>query len=197
MPRAGFENKEGSSSHLQLVIPRQLHKEILEEQRGGTCTTGGHLGEDKTVQRLKEQLYWWTDVQNWCRKCHTCAERKIPAPHRHAVLHSIQTGYPMQLVTVDIMGLLYLSVILETNTSLLPEIISHKGGRLSLTNLGSHYCGQIALVDNMFCRYSAPEHKLHSDLWRQFEAEVLQEICRTLYTSRRPAQQHSTFRAMA
>ena len=96
-----------------------------------------------------------------------------------------------------ILWVCYLSVILETNASLLPEIISHKGGRLSLTKLGSHYCGQIALVDNMFCRYSAPEHKLHSDLWRQFEAEVLQEICRTLYTSRRPAQQHSTFRAMA
>ena len=150
-------------SHLQLVIPRQLHKEILEEQRGGT--TGGHLGEDKTIQRLKEQLYWWTDVQNWCSKCHTCAARKIPAPHRHAVYSTVYTLVTQCSLSQLILWVCYLSVILETNSSLLPEIISHTAGwkvipyqiRKPLLWPDS------ILVDNMLCRYSAPEHKLHSD----------------------------------
>jgi len=35
------------------------------------------------------------------------------------------------------------------------------------------------LTDEMFCRFSPPD-QLHSDQGRQFEAEVLQEICRIL-----------------
>ena len=46
-----FKSLDGSSSNLQLVVPRQLHREVLQELHEGA--TGGYLGEEKTLKRLK------------------------------------------------------------------------------------------------------------------------------------------------
>ena len=43
---------------------------------------------------------------------------------------------------------------------------------------GSSNCGK-KLLDEMFCRFSLPE-KLHSDQGRQFEGEVVTQLCRLL-----------------
>ena len=51
-----YEDDKGSSQHLQLVIPRVLRRLILKELHGGV--SGGHLGEQKTTNRLKERFYW-------------------------------------------------------------------------------------------------------------------------------------------
>ena len=55
-----------SSSGLQdkLVVPKALRAEILKELHEGSL--GGHLGNDKTLWKLKERFYWpghYKDVQ--------------------------------------------------------------------------------------------------------------------------------------
>ena len=44
------------------------------------------------------------DVRDWCQTCETCATRKIPPKKNRAPLGTIKTGYPMQVVAVDILG---------------------------------------------------------------------------------------------
>ena len=54
-------------SHLQLILPACFHKEVLHELHAGVV--GGHLGQDKTLNCLKEHFYWpghWSDVNDWC-----------------------------------------------------------------------------------------------------------------------------------
>ena len=51
-----FEEGSGRSYHLQLVIPRRLQEEVLEEAHAGTMSC--HLGEDKTFARLREKFFW-------------------------------------------------------------------------------------------------------------------------------------------
>ena len=78
-----FENPVTSAKHLQLVTPTAVRRDILDNLHSGAF--GGHLGEKKTRNRLKERVYWpghWTDVQNWCRTCPTCATRKTVAPKK-------------------------------------------------------------------------------------------------------------------
>ena len=61
---------------------------------------GGHLGEAKTLSCLKERFYWprhAKDVQEWCSTCPKCAGRKT-------LSREVRTGYPMQIVAVDIVG---------------------------------------------------------------------------------------------
>ena len=70
---------------LQLVVPMSQRKIVLAELHEGV--TGGHLGQEKTLMKLKERFYWpghWNDVQNWCNTCAACISRKTPAPKQRA-----------------------------------------------------------------------------------------------------------------
>jgi len=44
-----FEESSGRTSQLQLVTPRRLQEEVIEEVHAGTMSC--HLGEDKTLVR--------------------------------------------------------------------------------------------------------------------------------------------------
>lgn len=46
------------------------------------------------------------DVRNWCHACEACQTRKSAPKRNHAPLQTIKGGYLMQVVAVDIMGLL-------------------------------------------------------------------------------------------
>ena len=47
-----FEDEQGSSSILQLVVPSKYREQIVMELHAGAM--GGHLAVDKTHSRLKE-----------------------------------------------------------------------------------------------------------------------------------------------
>lgn len=72
-----FESESGSSQHLQLIVLCSLCEDILQELHAGV--SGAHLGKEKTIEHLRERLYWRNDVHNWCEICPTCATRKTPA----------------------------------------------------------------------------------------------------------------------
>ena len=69
----------------KLVVPEVLKKDIVNSLHEGPF--GGHLGEDKTLEKLKERSYWpgqYNDVRDWCLTCSVCASRKTPAPKPRA-----------------------------------------------------------------------------------------------------------------
>ena len=110
---------------LQLVVPMSQRKIVLAELHEGV--TGGHLGQEKTLMKLKERFYWpghWNDVQNWCNTCAACISRKTPAPKQRASLQSILVGQPMQLVAVDILGPLPESGNGNSVTKTVPEYVT-------------------------------------------------------------------------
>ena len=100
-----YDDSGGKKKWLQLVLPLSLRDEVLQELHAGVIS--GHLGEQKMLHQLKERFYWpgmSEDVKNWCKTCATCATRKSPAPKARAPLQTIQAGYPMQVIAVDITG---------------------------------------------------------------------------------------------
>ena len=82
---------------------------------------GGHLGVDMshmtlaqlqehmshmTLAQLQEQVYWLgyhDDLRKWCHCRAACVTHKNPAPTSGAPLTSVKTGYPRQLVAMDIL----------------------------------------------------------------------------------------------
>ena len=109
-----FIGTGGGSSCLQLVVPTSLTNKILSELHEGV--TSGHLGQDKTLMKLKERYNWpghWNDGQDRCNTCAACISRKSAARKPRAGLQSVLAGYPLQLVAIDILGLL-LRARLET-----------------------------------------------------------------------------------
>ena len=141
---------------------------------------GGHLGEAKTLSRLNERFYWpghAKDVQEWCSTCPKCAGRKTPSQRNRAPLRGVSTGYPMQIVAVDIVG--YLPGRPPIGAYLWLQITSpcRWVEAYAIPNQEA-----VTVADELiafFCRFSIPL-QLHSDQGRQFEADVMREVCRLL-----------------
>ena len=165
-------------SLLQLLTPKKYRGEILQDLHEGIL--GGHLGQDKVLGKLRERFYWpryHNDVRDWVLNCQECCKRKTPALRNRAPLQSIKVGYPMQLVATDILGPL-------------PE----SGGNSYILVVGDYFtrwteaypipnqeAATVAkkLTEEFFFRFSPPE-QLHTDQGRQFESELVSEICKLL-----------------
>ena len=65
-----YEDCEGKERWARLVLPESLKSEVLNSLHSGI--TGGHLREEKTLNRLRERFYWpghTEDVHKWCQQC--------------------------------------------------------------------------------------------------------------------------------
>ena len=174
-----FEALDGSPSVVQIVVPEALRDEVLADLHEGAL--GGHLGVDKTLARLKERFYWpghHNDVRDWCRNCGTCASRKGPAPKARAPLKNIRTGYPMQLVAMDIIGPFPESPAGNTYILVVADYFTRWTEAYPIPNQEAATVAS-KLVDEFFFRFSPPE-QLHSDQGRNFESEVISEVCKLL-----------------
>ena len=174
-----FEDEKGKTVILQWVVPKQQRKEILHHLHGGPI--GAHLGESKTLQKLKERFYWpghTADVQEWCRSCEPCAQRKMPNPKPRAALVSIQAGCPMQLVATDIVGPFPES---SSGNSYILVAVDYFTRWVEAYPIPCQEAPVVArkLVDEMFCRFSPPEQLL-SDQGREFESQLMAEVCKLL-----------------
>ena len=55
------------------IYPATLRQEVL--RRNHDAPSAGHLGPEKTLQRLRQEAYWVNmarDVTHYCEQCVTC-----------------------------------------------------------------------------------------------------------------------------
>ncbi|KAL5464015.1 hypothetical protein EMCRGX_G032972, partial [Ephydatia muelleri] len=149
-----YHEDEGNSN-VQVVVPKAARCQILKQLHEGAF--GGHLGEAKTLNRLP---------------------RKNPSRKSRAPLQSVTAGYPLQLVAVDIVGPLTPSKTENTYILVASDYFTRWVEAYAIPNQEAVTVAN-KLVDEFFCRFSVPE-QLHSDQGRQFEANVMQEVCRLL-----------------
>ena len=67
----------------QLVLPRECREEVLRIAHD--IPMAGHLGKEKTVNRILQRFYWPTlyhDVSEYCRRCGTCQKSSQPRVRR-------------------------------------------------------------------------------------------------------------------
>eukprot|EP00731_Ephydatia_muelleri_P010034 Em0005g620a len=169
----------GGEGKLQLVVPAKLRQDILRSLHEGALSA--HLEEEKMRNLLKERFYWPScadDVSEWCSCCAVCCSRKTHAPKRRAGLQTLQVGYPLQMVCVDLLGPLPET---ETGSRYVLVAVDHFTKWAEAYGIPNQEAATVArkLVDEMFCRFSPPE-QLHSDQGRQFESELVKEVCKLL-----------------
>ena len=171
-----FYHPDSNRSHLQLIVPSALRHRVLDNIHGGAVS--GHFGQRKMVSQLRRNFYWpglTIDVKNLCRTCATCAARKTPIPRRQANLHTVPSGYPMQVVAVDILGPLpempsgnrYILVAADYFTRWTEAYAIHNQEAITVAK---------KLVDEMFLRFSPPS-QLHSD---QGASKLMSNVCSLL-----------------
>ena len=171
--------QEGIGVVHQWIVPPGQRKEILQQLHGGPM--GAHLGEAKTLGKLRERFYWpghGEDVKEWCSSCELCEQRKNPNPRNRAPLVSVHTGYPMQRVATDILGPLPET---QSGNSYVLVVADYFTRWVEAFPIRNQEATTVAkkLVEEVFCRFSPPE-QLHSDQGRQFESFLVAEVCRLL-----------------
>ena len=70
---------EDSPAKLLLIVPTILREEVL--QGCHDCPTAGHLGQRKTLARVKRSFIWHDlqhDVVEYVCTCSTCSKNKKP-----------------------------------------------------------------------------------------------------------------------
>lgn len=166
--------------HRQVVVPKSQVEEILTLCHDDPAS--GHLGVTKTLEKLRSRFYWssmFRDVKAWVATCKPCARRKrLPVPGRAPFGEMPMPDRPWQWVAMDIAG---------------PFPRTDRGSRYILVvtcgfskwteafALPDQSAATVArvLVEELICRHGCPA-TIHSDQGRNFEAAVIQEICRIL-----------------
>ena len=170
-----FQGPGKQVKYTQLVVPQVLQSQILEELHAGPV--GGHLGQEKTLSKLKMRFYWpghFNDVKMWCDTCPTCTTRKTPVPKNRGALVNISVGSPMQLVEMDILGPFPKST---NNNIYILVVVDHFTKWCEAYAMPNQEATTVAtiLVNEFFFRFALPE-QLHSDQGRQFESTLVKEI---------------------
>ncbi|KAI5753631.1 hypothetical protein M8J77_001985 [Diaphorina citri] len=174
-----WESQNGRSSRLQIVLPHTRVKEVLEEFHGGV--TGGHLGINKTLDKLRERFYWLhmkQDVEDWIRRCSNCAGSKGPRTRSRGELQKYVVGAPFERIAMDVAG-----PFPETNNGnryilVIMDYFSKWPEAFAIPNQEATTVAD-CLINHWVSRFGVPL-ELHSDQGRNFESQVFQEICSVL-----------------
>ena len=100
-----FVRQDATGDHLQFVVPRSMHSEILQQVHNSLL--GGHLGQKKTREKVLQRFYWsgvHEDCNIWVAKCDECAKVKHPPRRPRAPLGEMLVGAPLDRLATDILG---------------------------------------------------------------------------------------------
>ena len=158
----------------QLVLPEKRRRQVFAMMHDDL----GHFGREKTLSVIRERFFWpkmLPDVEEWIRTCERCLRRKAPHLPERAPLTSITSYQPMELVCMDYLSLEeskggYSSVLVVTDHFTKYALAFPTRNQTAITTAR-------ILFDNFIVPYGVPM-KLHSDQGRNFESQVISELCK-------------------
>ena len=165
-------------SCLQTVIPSNMVTETLELLHGNGYS--GHVGFDKTLQKAQQCCYWpfmQRDIREYCATCRPCHYRSQPNPRNKAPLQSIKVSRPFELVCADITEL----PITPKGNRYVLVLMDHFSKYVNLYAMPDQKAITVAkcIFENYIRQHGIPE-QIHTDQGRQFEAEIIQTLCKVL-----------------
>ena len=166
-----FKEPNKDQHWFQLIVPREHRPRILTALHEGVA--GGHLGQEKTFNKIKERFYWpgyWNDTCNWCQTCASCATRKSTPTPRRAPLGSIAASHPGQIMAMDIVGPFPESENKNSYVLVVADLFSWWMEAFPIPNQEAITVAD-KLVDGVFMCFGVPS-QLHSDQGSQFESRA-------------------------
>jgi hypothetical protein len=100
-----WESANGQSQVDQIVFPRSRTKDVLAELHGGP--SGGHLGINRTLNKVRQRYYWLQakdDVERWCQQCDIYAASRGPWTRNRGHKHQYNIGAQFERIAIDVVG---------------------------------------------------------------------------------------------
>eukprot|EP00795_Rhopilema_esculentum_P005471 gene5471-biopygen457 len=165
----------------QVVIPASLRHEILVSLHDDP--TAGHLGSEKTYEKVRLRYYWpgmYKDIEHWCRSCVDCAMKKSPRNKRKAPLLPIPIEGAFDRVAMDILGPFPVSEDGNRYIIVFSDYYTRWPEAFALPSTEAPRIAQL-LVDEILARHSAPRTLL-SDRGSNFLSSIVNEVCKIMNT---------------
>ena len=164
--------KVDGESVFQIVLPASHREEVLRILHDDM----GHVGRDRTLDLVRSRFYWpgiTRDIQLKVASCERCLRRKAGIPLPRAPLVSIHTSQPMELVCIDFLSLEpskgYGNVLIIT------DHFSRYAQAIPTRNQTAQTTARV-LYESFIVHYGIPA-RIHSDQGRNFESQLLKELC--------------------
>ena len=163
--------KNGQSKYYQLLVPRSLKKEVLNEVYSGKM--GGHFGCCKTYEKVKLKYYWYEmkdNVINWVLSCDVCASNKTPFKKPKSPLGSLGVGATLATLSIDMVGPFpvtsrnnrYILVVTDHFTKWVEIFAVPDQSATTTTNV---------ILNEVIARYGSPL-SIHNDLGTNYESHI-------------------------
>ena len=164
----------------QVVLPKGRRRQCM--QLAHEAILGGHMGVQKTLDRILTNFYWpgmQADVSRFCKSCDIC-QRTLPKGKVTKVPLDQMTAIdvPFKRIAVDLVGPIfptsdrgnkYILTVMDYATRY-PEAVA-------LPGIESERVAEALL--EIYSRVGFPEEVL-SDLGTQFTSSLMQEVCRLI-----------------
>lgn len=165
------QSAEGAQT-FQLVLPDTMKETVCRMLHNDM----GHLGQDRTIALCADRFYWpgyTTDIAKWIGECRQCVCAKAPVIPHCAPLESIITTQPLELVTLDYLGLEPCRGKVE-NVLVITDHFTKYAVAVPTKNQTAKTTARV-FFDNFVVNYGLPA-RLHSDQGRNFESQLLKEL---------------------
>jgi len=159
------------------VIPHSLKSKILEQFHDSLFC--GHLGFKKTYQKIRERFYWnrmYSDIKTHCETCDPCRGRKSPSRKIKTELIPIPVGGPFDRVAMDILGPLPITESGNKYIIIFSDYLTKYVMGAAIPDMSAKTVAKI-LLNEVILRHGCPA-KLHSDQGRNFQSELIAELCK-------------------
>jgi hypothetical protein len=100
-----WDSSDGRSKIAQIILPESRVNDLLTELHGGS--SGGHLGVNKTFNKVRQRYYWLqarNDVEKWCQQCDTCAVSRGSRTRNWGQMHQYNIGAPFDRIAINVTG---------------------------------------------------------------------------------------------
>ena len=174
-----------------LVVPAELRLKVLYYCHDSRDS--GHLGQDKTLEKLKERFYWYgmsKDSSIYVQQCSSCNKNKKGNRTPRSALGSYHAGYPMERVHLDILGPInphsksgstYILVMVDQFTKWV-ELAALPAQNAELTAK--------AFLKHFIKNFGCPL-EVHTDQGKNFQSDLFTAFCKLLEISKtRTTQYH-------
>ncbi|KAL0147914.1 hypothetical protein M9458_056791, partial [Cirrhinus mrigala] len=170
----------GECQHL--LLPVCLKEPVLESVHENM----GHQGIERTISLLRKSCFWlgmYNDVDQWIKKCRRCVLTKMPQPRIHAPMKPFLASRPPEVVAVDF-TVVEPSSNGRENVLIVTDVFTKFTQAFPAKDQRADTIAKI-LLREWFMKYGVPE-RLHSDQGRNFESDVIAELCKMYGVKKTP-----------